>query len=110
MILAEHARAFALQYLRLSDHEYLNILHLAHGNHHDTMLECFKKWKNKQVSVNGQEVRRALVRLLTEARKDYGWFPNVSYAFLETTSLYDEDIIPEALPASSMYCHLHICM
>ena len=84
VIPAEHARPFVLQYLKLSDTEYSNIAHATNSIHHDTLLECFKRWRNKQ-SKNGINLRRELLQLLENARKEHGWYSNISYAFLEDT-------------------------
>ena len=113
VIPSEHARPFVLQYLKLTNHEYSNILHKANNTHHDAMVECFNKWKNKQIPNNGFNLRKKLVGLLTEAREDYGWFSNVSYDFLDDTRAFEEDIIGETLSESSM-CYftyvLSVCL
>ena len=84
VIPAEHARPFVLQYLQLSDNEYSNIAHATNSIHHDTLVECFKRWRNKQ-SKNGVNLRRELLQLLEYARKEHGWYSNISYAFVEDT-------------------------
>ena len=84
VIPAEHARPFVLQYLTLSDNEYSNIAHTTNGIHHDTLVECFKRWRNKQPK-HGPSLRRELLKLLENARREHGWYSNISYAFLGDT-------------------------
>ena len=101
VIPADRARPFVLQYLKLTNDEYSSIVYQADNVHHDAMVECFKRWKHKQTMMNGSDLRQKLVQLLTKAREDYGWFSNLSYAFLDDTSLSDEVSATEALSETS---------
>ena len=103
VIPAEHARPFVLQFLRLTDNEYSNIAHATDSIHHDTLVECFKRWRNKQ-SQNGVNLRRELLQLLENARREYGWYSNISYAFLEDASSDETpNACPDTLSPSSTY-------
>ena len=91
IISAKNRHRFAVEYLKINPNEYHTIEYQAHSNHHDTVFECVTRWKNR-TEAEGNNAKDELIRILTQIRKDHGWFTGHDMAFLSNVS----GIIPES--------------
>ena len=95
IISAPNRFRFAVEYLEINPNEYRTIESEAQFIHHDTLFECITRWKNK-TEAEGNNAKDELVRILTQIRKEHGWFPHNDMAFLT-------DVVGMKIPESSKY-------
>ena len=81
IISADNRLRFTVEYLGISHTELKTIESEAHFNHHDTLYECVTRWKNK-IEAQGKDAKDELVKILTQIRKEHGWFSFNDMAFL----------------------------
>ena len=93
VISAKNRFRFAIEYLEINPNEYHTIESEAQFNHHDTLHECIRRWKNK-TEAEGVNPKDKLIRILTEIRVTHGWFPGSDLSFLT-------DVSGMHIPASS---------
>ncbi len=85
IISAQNSLRFCVEYLGIDGNEYRTIEYNSKYNHHDTLYECIKKWKNK-TEADGKHPKDELVKILTQIRQEHGWFPYNTMAFLTDVS------------------------
>ncbi len=81
IVSAKNRQRFAVGYLRISPNEYNIIETGAHFNHHDTVIECIRRWKNR-TEAEGKCSKDELVKILTHIREEHGWFSFDEMSFL----------------------------
>ncbi len=81
-IVSAHNRfRFSIEYLGINPNEYRTIESEAQFIHHDTLFECITRWKNR-TEAEGNNAKDELIKILTQIRKEHGWFPYNDMAFL----------------------------
>ncbi len=90
---AKNRHRFAIEYLEISPNEYHTIESEAQFNHHDTLHECIRRWKNR-TEAQGINTKDELIRILNEIRVTHGWFRFDAMSFLT-------DVSGMHIPASS---------
>ncbi len=97
IISANNRKRFAVEYLGIGHNEYHTIESEAQFVHHDTVFECIRRWKNR-TETEGKHPKDELIRMLTEIRKEHGWFSGHDMAFLtDVTGM----LIPESSKSSN---------
>ncbi len=81
IISADNRLRFSVEYLGIDRNEYKTIEADAKFNHHDTLFECIRRWKNK-TEAGGNNAKDELIRILTQIRREHGWFPGDQMSFL----------------------------
>ena len=81
IVSAENRLRFSVEYLALDGNEYKTIEADAQFRHHDTLFECITRWKNR-TEAYGYNAKDELIRILTQIRKEHGWFSGHYMAFL----------------------------
>ena len=93
IIPADNRLRFSVEYLGIDGNEYRIIESDAKYNHHDTLHECIRRWRNR-TEAQGFNTKDELIRILTEIRQTRGWFPFDAMSFLT-------DVSGMHIPASS---------
>ncbi len=94
IVSAKNRQRFCVEYLGLDRNEYETIQDEAKFIHHDTLHECITRWKIREES-QGKHPKDELVRILTQIRKEHGWFTGHDMTFLT-------DVTGMKIPESSM--------
>ncbi len=81
VISANNRLRFSVEYLEIKPNEYRTIETEAQFIHHDVLFECIRRWKNK-TEAEGKDAKDELIRILTEIRREHGWFPGDDVTFL----------------------------
>ncbi len=81
IVSADNRLRFTVEYLGIDRNEYKTIEADAKFNHHDVLFECIRRWKNR-TEAEGNNAKDELIRILTQIRKERGWFPGDDMAFL----------------------------
>ena len=81
IINADNRLRFSVEYLGIDGNEYRIIESDAKYNHHDTLHECIRRWRNR-TEAEGVNPRDKLIKILTEIRQTRGWFPFDVMSFL----------------------------
>ncbi len=81
IISAKNRFRFSIEYLGIKPNEYNTIESEANFIHHDTLFECIRRWKNR-TEAEGNSAKDELIKILTQIRKEHGWFPYNDMAFL----------------------------
>ena len=81
IISAQNSLRFCVEYLGIDGNEYRTIEYDSKHNHHDTLYECIKRWKNK-TEAEGKHPKDELIQILTRTRLEHGWFPYNAMEFL----------------------------
>ncbi len=85
IINADNRLRFSVEYLGIDGNEYRIIESDAKHNHHDTLHECIRRWKNR-TEAEGVNPKDKLIGILTEIRQTHGWFPGSDISFLTDVS------------------------
>ncbi len=81
IVSAKNRFRFSVEHLGINPNEYSTIEAEAQHVHHDTLFECIRRWKNK-TEAEGYNAKDELIRILTDIRKEHGWFTVNDMAFL----------------------------
>ena len=81
IVSSRNRHRFAVEYLGINPNEYNIIESEAQFIHHDTVFECIRRWKNR-IETTEKYPKDELVRILTQIRKEHGWFSGDDIAFL----------------------------
>ncbi len=81
IVSAKNSFRFSVEHLGINRNEYNTIEAEAQYVRHDTLFECIRRWKNK-TEAKGYNAKDELIRILTEIRKEHGWFSANDMAFL----------------------------
>ena len=81
VISAKNRFRFAIEYLEINPNEYHTIESEAQFNHHDTLHECIRRWRNR-TEAQGVNTKDELIRILNAIRQTHGWFPFDAMSFL----------------------------
>ena len=81
IINADNRLRFSVEYLGIDGNEYRIIESDAKYNHHDTLHECIRRWRNR-TEAQGVNTKDKLIRILNEIRQTHGWFPFDAMLFL----------------------------
>ena len=100
---ADKRLRFAVEFLEIGGNEYRTIESEAQFNHHDTLYECIRRWRNR-TEAEGVNPKDQLIGILTEIRQTHGWFPGSDISFLT-------DVTGMHIPASSkgLFIFFHFC-
>ena len=101
LISAQNSLRFCVEFLGIDGNEYRTIEYDSKFNHHDTLYECIKRWKNK-TEVERKHPRDELIRILTQIRLEHGWFPFNAMVFLS-------DVTGMEIPALRKICLKLLC-
>ena len=85
LINADNRFRFSVEYLGIDGNEYRIIESDSKYNHHDTLHECIRRWKNR-TEAEGVNPKDKLIRILNEIRQTHGWFPGSDISFLTNVS------------------------
>ncbi len=99
IVSAKNRHRFAVEYLEINPNEYSTIESEAQFVHHDTVFECVRRWKNRTEAA-GKHPKDELIKILTQIRKEHGWFSGHDMAFLT-------DVIRSKIPESSKKFQTH---
>ncbi len=102
IVSADNRLRFSVEYLGIDRNEYKTIEADAKFIHHDTLFECIRRWKNRTEAA-GNNARDELIRILTQIRKEHGWFPFDLMAFL--TDITGMKIPKESKPSGIIVPH-----
>ena len=81
IVSARNRFRFSEEYLGIDKNEYDTIESEAQFIHHDTLYECIRRWKNR-TEAEGHNPKDELIKILTEIRKEHGWFSGDDMTFL----------------------------
>ncbi len=81
IVSADNRFKFSVTWLGIKPNEYKKIEAEAQFNHHDTLFECIRQWKNK-TEAEGINAKDELIRILLQIRKGHGWFSDGDVEFL----------------------------
>ena len=81
IVSADNRLRFCTEDLRIDRNEYKTIEADSHSIHHDTLYECIRRWKNK-TEAEGSNPKEELVKILSQIRKERGWFSAQDMVFL----------------------------
>ncbi len=85
IIFADNRLRFSVEYLGIDGNEYKKIESDSKYNHHDTLHECIRRWRNR-TEVQGVNTKDELIRILNEIRQIHGWFSFNAMSFLTDVS------------------------
>ncbi len=103
IVSAKNRHRFAVEYLEIDPNEYHTIEAEAQFIHHDTLFECIRRWKNR-TEAEGNNAKDELIRILTQIRRDHGWFPGDQMWFLTDVKGLQ---IPEPSKYSNSFKAIH---
>ncbi len=81
IVSADNRFKFSVIWLGIKPNEYKTIESEAQFNHHDTLFECIRQWKNR-TEAEGNNAKDELIRILLQIRKEHGWFSDEDVEFL----------------------------